>query len=156
MRLQVSQLLSVMATTGGVFSPVLLAVAAGLAMLAADSVAEATNAVSSHGVVAQEKGGQVQLERTKITKQQATAVAERLVSLVPGVSVATSAGDGLVLAVKTPEQFPEFMAAIAMVAGSGASVRWEAESVCMNVCQSGNAAQIRLNGFMEKVRVEHE
>lgn len=151
-RMQFGEMVSVVFAAGGFLSPLLVVLACVMFYLAGGAIGDAAQAISSYGAVTQEKGGQVKVVSDRITEQQALVAAQRLRALVPGVSVATSADAGLVLAVKSPEQFPEFMAALAMVS-AGSSIKWQAQSICMNVCAAGDAAQAKLSGYKQAVRV---
>lgn len=149
MKLNLAKLISSFASNSSIATPFLVVASIFVTIYTGGVVKSSTEAVAA--ITTNPAPIKMSMAKAPITKGEVKAAAERIQAISPSISLSVS-GSSLTLSAKSPDLFPEFMAAISAAMNADPSILWEAKSICLNACESGNSARAVITGFKQSLK----
>jgi len=149
MILKPKELLLSLAANIGPLAPILIVAAAASVWFASNSI----NAAASNIKTSQNQTeNKVTIDKLPITEEQAATASLKLSKLAPGTSVAV-AGKALVISIKHPELFAEWIHALSEVQSAIKDVQWEFDDICLASCEGGESAKAYLTAYKRHIKL---
>lgn len=134
-------------------APVLLVAAVVMSILAVNQAGQFISAFTKEIKSAEVSGMSPLVDKKALIGADYQSAANIIAKNNSAVQVALSrTRNAIVISVKDPSLLPEFMYALTTIQSYRQGVAWNAEKLCLNKCEGGNAAVAEITGYTQSIQ----